>query len=100
MNHRIFERTLRPLVFRRARLFECHVHLNPSAFWLTWIGFGSLLALIGSALLEYMSEQLACVAGVIVFIIGGACFTGLLSNRLLNGDNFDIFDLKSGGTTR
>ncbi|ETW78288.1 hypothetical protein HETIRDRAFT_55694, partial [Heterobasidion irregulare TC 32-1] len=29
VNHRIFERTLRPLVFRRARLFECREILNP-----------------------------------------------------------------------
>lgn len=37
MNHRIFERTLRPLVFRRACLFERH--FNPQA----WLGDGALL---------------------------------------------------------
>jgi hypothetical protein len=34
VNHRIFERTLRPLVFRGARLFERH--FNPQA----WLGDG------------------------------------------------------------
>ena len=87
MNHRIFERTLRPLVLRRARLFECHVHLNPIGFAADWDWIWELLlALSGSALLECMSEHLARVASVIVFIIGGACLMGSLSNRLLNGD--------------
>ncbi len=32
MNHRIFERTLRLLVFRKACLFECHETSIPSGF--------------------------------------------------------------------
>ena len=36
MNHRIFERTLRPLVFRRACLFECHYILNFNNFLYYW----------------------------------------------------------------
>ena len=34
MNHRIFERTLRPLVFRRACLFERHFTTQ------AWLGIG------------------------------------------------------------
>ncbi len=35
MNHRIFERTLRPLVFRGARPFECREYLNLLGFFWT-----------------------------------------------------------------
>jgi hypothetical protein len=37
VNHRIFERTLRPLVFRGAHPFECREHPQPSRF-LDWEG--------------------------------------------------------------
>ena len=67
MNHRIFERTLRPLVFRRARLFECHVNLNSTALRLLELDLGVCWPPWGLALLECMSEHLARVAGVIVF---------------------------------
>lgn len=33
MNHRIFERTLRPLVFRGAHPFECRENLNLLGFF-------------------------------------------------------------------
>ena len=36
VSHRIFERTLRPLVFRRACLFERHYHpSSPACCWTT-----------------------------------------------------------------
>ena len=57
MNHRIFERTLRPLVFRGAHPFECRENLNLLGFLLDTEGgldFGGLcwrLSLFESQLL-------------------------------------------------
>jgi hypothetical protein len=46
VNHRIFERTLRPLVFRRACLFECHYILNLAKLALLGLDVRALLASI------------------------------------------------------
>jgi hypothetical protein len=62
VNHRIFERTLRPLAFRGAHPFECREILKPSWFldqdgfglWRCFAGFAKsrllLNALVGSSL--------------------------------------------------
>ncbi len=59
MNHRIFERTLHSLVFRRVCLFECHETLNPP--FCNEIGagldYGCLPALlVGSAEIYELSQ--------------------------------------------
>jgi hypothetical protein len=46
VNHRIFERTLHPLVFRGVRLFECREFLHSAVFFwkaLLELGFGGFL---------------------------------------------------------
>ena len=48
MNHRIFERTLRSLVFRGACLFECLEVINPYRFVRLRVGPGGLLPRGGS----------------------------------------------------
>jgi hypothetical protein len=49
VNHRIFERTLRPLVFRRACLFERH--FNPQA---PGFGVGDRLCLLAAPPPKYI----------------------------------------------
>ena len=51
MNHRIFERTLRLLVFRGARLFEYREILNPAPFVKKGIRAWTLEAFAGPTLL-------------------------------------------------
>ena len=60
MNQRIFERTLRSLVFRGACLFECHGILNPHILvMLVRLGLGGLLARRGRLLLNALAWFLA-----------------------------------------
>ena len=70
MNHRIFERTLRLLVFREACLFECHLILNLKSFFVSeaWMWRLFLLAcFLESAPLKCISGNLFVVrVGVII----------------------------------
>ena len=56
MNHRIFERTLRSLVFRGARLFECHGILNLHNFFvIEGLDLEVVLALVSRLLLNVLA---------------------------------------------
>ena len=105
MNHRIFERTLRSLVFRGACLFECHEILNPLCFCELQGGLdlGDCVGLVGRLPLNALAglSVLLTVRGVIHYLRPGKSrLSGLvkLSNRLRTIHL--LSDLKSGRTTR
>ena len=58
MNHRIFERTLRSLVFRGACLFECHGIINLHHFCDGRLGLGGCVGAFASAPLKCISVNL------------------------------------------
>jgi hypothetical protein len=69
VNHRIFERTLRSLVFRGACLFECHEIINLSGFFMSQerLGLWGLLVLAISSSLNVLAKFLAkTIFGMII----------------------------------
>ena len=96
MNHRIFERTLRPVVFRRACLFERHFSLKPLGLVLsdTLSQTKRLLEMYrrggGAA-----TDELQCIRFYQVVVSSEENFPQASPNKSPNK-----FDLKSGRITR
>lgn len=95
MNHRIFERTLRPLVFQGACLFERHFSLKPSGLVLS-----DTLSQTRCLLEKYWQERCNTahstinVLGLsIIEVLETVCSGPALQKQTM-------FDLKSGRTTR
>ena len=79
MNHRIFERTLRSLVFRGACLFECHVILNLQAFaGSVRVGLGGFIVGVSPAPLKCIS-LIPCGSALGVIIVYAATVKRLAS---------------------